>query len=158
MMLAMNGISASILLTIAIYSGEAQLFVNFVIKHPIVIKHILLLALAGGLGQGFIFYMVIEFGVLPCSIVTTARKFFTILFSVSFFENSLQMHQWYGAVLVFGGLFSDILFTKEMSSLEVSEEEKNYAEKRPINQTVNGLIEAKAYKITEDSFVEIPVL
>lgn len=154
MMLAMNGISAIILLTIAIISGDLLLFINFVNDHPTVIKHIGLLALAGGLGQTFIFYMVIEFGVLPCSIVTTARKFFTILFSVSFFENSLQMHQWYGAVLVFGGLFSDILFTNETQS--IPEKEQTSEEKVSLAEASSGVVKDQAaYKISDNSFVEI---
>lgn len=43
-------------------------------------------SLASALGQFFIFIMVTDFGPLPCSIVTTTRKFFTILASVIFFQ------------------------------------------------------------------------
>ena len=45
-----------------------------------------------------------EFGPLPCSIITTTRKFFTVLGSVILFGNSLLPHQWCGAVLVFTGV------------------------------------------------------
>ena len=51
-----------------------------------------------------------EFGPLPCSIVTTTRKFFTVLGSVIFFGNSLLPHQWCGAVLVFTGVSSQLYF------------------------------------------------
>ena len=34
-----------------------------------------------------------EFGPLPCSIVTTTRKFFTVLASVIMFGNALLTHQ-----------------------------------------------------------------
>ena len=51
-------------------------------------------------------------GPLACSVVTTTRKFFTVLFSVLFFGNTLIARQWLGAVLVFSGLFADMLFGK----------------------------------------------
>ena len=51
-----------------------------------------------------------EFGPLPCSIVTTTRKFFTVLGSVIFFGNSLLPHQWCGAVLVFTGVSPQLSF------------------------------------------------
>lgn len=113
MMLAMNGIGASILIFAALVTGEAFAFVSFVSRHPEVMQHLSLLAVAGGIGQVFIFYMVSVFGPLPCSIVTTTRKFFTVMFSVIFFANPLQLHQWIGTVLVFGGLFGDIFLNKK---------------------------------------------
>lgn len=53
--------------------------------------------------QTFIFMTVVYFGPLTCSIVTTTRKFFTILGSVILFGNVMSMMQWVGTVLVFLG-------------------------------------------------------
>ena len=53
-----------------------------------------------------------DFGPLPCSIVTTTRKFFTVLASVLFFGNSLITRQWIGVGLVFAGLFMDGAYGK----------------------------------------------
>lgn len=119
MMLAMNGISAVILIIASFATGEAPGFLAFVTRHPEVIQHLALMALAGGLGQVCIFYMVSHFGPLPCSIVTTTRKFFTVMFSVIFFKNPLQIHQWVGTVFVFGGLFGDMFFNKKSPREEV---------------------------------------
>ena len=47
-----------------------------------------------------------DFGPLPCSIITTTRKFFTVLFSVIIFGTILAGHQWIGVVLVFSGTIS----------------------------------------------------
>ena len=47
-----------------------------------------------------------DFGPLPCSIITTTRKFFTVLFSVIIFGTILAGHQWIGVVLVFSGIIS----------------------------------------------------
>lgn len=46
---------------------------------------------------------VVSFGPLTCSIVTTTRKFFTILGSVILFGNVITSLQWIGTVLVFLG-------------------------------------------------------
>lgn len=51
-----------------------------------------------------------NFGPLPCSIITTTRKFFTVLASVIFFGNALSMRQWFGTVLVFTGLSLDSFY------------------------------------------------
>lgn len=48
----------------------------------------------------FIFLTVTEFGPLPCSIITTTRKFFTVLASVILFGNVLSGRQWIGTILV----------------------------------------------------------
>ncbi|CAG0885461.1 unnamed protein product [Cyprideis torosa] len=66
--------------------------------------------------QLFIFLTVANFGPLPCSIVTTTRKFFTVLGSVIIFGNVLITRQWIGTVLVFTGLFLDALYGKSAHS------------------------------------------
>lgn len=48
---------------------------------------------------------VVYFGPLTCSIITTTRKFFTILASVILFANPISSMQWVGTVLVFLGKF-----------------------------------------------------
>lgn len=75
-----------------------------------------MLALCGALGQLFIFLMVAGFGPLACSVVTTTRKFFTVLCSVILFGNVLMPRQWFGAILVFAGLFADMLYGKGKSA------------------------------------------
>lgn len=61
----------------------------------------------------FIFLTVADFGPLPCSIITTTRKFFTVLASVIFFGNSLSNRQWLGTILVFSGLTLDSIYAKK---------------------------------------------
>ncbi|XP_075990759.1 solute carrier family 35 member B1 homolog meigo [Anticarsia gemmatalis] len=116
MMLNMNWWS-TIILTIGVFmSGEIFKFVSFVSLYPEIIVYLVAFAFVGGLGQMFIFYMVAEFGPLPCSVVTTTRKFFTVLTSVIIFGNVLMPRQWLGAVLVFAGLFLDMFYSKGKSS------------------------------------------
>lgn len=69
--------------------------------------------------QHFIFLTVSTFGPLTCSVITTTRKFFTILSSVIFFQHPLTVIQWFATVLVFVGLMLDTVFGKERRTLPV---------------------------------------
>ena len=80
--------------------------------------------------QFFIFMCVSEFGPLPCSIITTTRKFFTVLGSVLMFGNSLLTHQWLGAVLVFAGIFLDGAYGKQKAGTIVDKQTLEVANKR----------------------------
>ncbi|XP_071447518.1 solute carrier family 35 member B1 homolog [Hetaerina americana] len=112
MMLCMNKWSCLFAGTAVFLTGEAVTFSAFVGRHPSVAWQLASLAIAGAFGQFFILVIVSEFGPLPCSIITTTRKFFTVLGSVLLFGNSLMMHQWLGTTFVFTGLFLDALYGK----------------------------------------------
>lgn len=112
MMLAMNGWSTLFVSVAIVITGELFQFIAFAGRYPYVLVNLALLSITGALGQLFIFIMVSSFGPLACSVVTTTRKFFTVLFSVIFFGNVLTSRQWVGAFLVFLGLFADAAFGK----------------------------------------------
>ncbi|XP_026742039.1 solute carrier family 35 member B1 homolog [Trichoplusia ni] len=112
MMLNTNWWSTLILSVGVLLSGEIFKFITFVSVYPEVIIYLIGLAVVGAMGQMFIFFMVAEYGPLPCSVVTTTRKFFTVLTSVILFGNVLIPRQWLGAILVFSGLFLDMFYSK----------------------------------------------
>lgn len=116
MMLNTNMWSSIILSIGVLLSGEIFKFIVFVSTFPEVIIFLIGLAFVGALGQMFIFFMVSEYGPLPCSVVTTTRKFFTVLMSVIIFGNALLPRQWLGAILVFAGLFLDMFYSKGKAS------------------------------------------
>ncbi|XP_062716777.1 solute carrier family 35 member B1 homolog [Aedes albopictus] len=116
MMLAINGWSTVLLIPPLFITGEAMDFVVFATKYPQMLGHLATLALAGVIGQLFIFMMISSFGSLACSLCTTTRKFFTVLCSVLLFGNNLSIRQWMGTVLVFTGLFADMFFGKKGAS------------------------------------------
>ncbi|CAJ0941095.1 unnamed protein product [Ranitomeya imitator] len=95
-----------------IFTGEVWEFVSFTERYPSIIYNILLFSLTSALGQTFIFMTVVYFGPLTCSIITTTRKFFTILASVILFSNPISGLQWVGTMLVFLGLGLDAKFGK----------------------------------------------
>ncbi|KAK7065423.1 hypothetical protein SK128_018591 [Halocaridina rubra] len=112
MMLNMNLFSIGYLAIALLVTGELFTFANFVQRYPEVLKNMLVFSICSALGQFFIFLTVSEFGPLPCSIVTTTRKFFTVLGSVLFFGNNLSNRQWMGTALVFTGLTLDAMYGK----------------------------------------------
>ena len=115
MMKAMNKWSVLYLGVGLIGSGELWDFIAFVGRHPSIVWQLASVSIASALGQYFIFMCVSEFGPLPCSLITTTRKFFTVLCSVIFFGNHLVERQWLGAILVFAGLILDGLYGKSKS-------------------------------------------
>lgn len=115
MMLNMNLWSTLFSGAALILTKEIWFFIDFVQRYPYIIQNILLFSISSALGQLFIFLTVSEFGPLPCSIVTTTRKFFTVLGSVIIFGNTLRPYQWFGTVLVFTGLALDSFYGKASS-------------------------------------------
>lgn len=112
MMLNVNLWSILVLGLAVLWTGEVWDFLSFTERHPKIIYNILLFGVTSALGQTFIFMTVVSFGPLTCSIVTTTRKFFTILGSVILFGNVITSLQWVGTVLVFLGLGLDAKFGK----------------------------------------------
>ncbi|XP_075206342.1 solute carrier family 35 member B1 isoform X1 [Anomaloglossus baeobatrachus] len=112
MMLHINVWSSLFLGAGIIFTGEVWEFISFTERYPSIIYNILLFSLTSALGQTFIFMTVVYFGPLTCSIITTTRKFFTILASVILFSNPISGLQWVGTMLVFLGLGLDAKFGK----------------------------------------------
>ncbi|KAK3877649.1 hypothetical protein Pcinc_017652 [Petrolisthes cinctipes] len=112
MMLNMNLFSIAYLAFALLVTGEVFTFAAFVQRFPEVMTKMLTFSICSAIGQFFIFLMVSEFGPLPCSVVTTTRKFFTVLGSVILFGNTLLPRQWLGTSLVFSGLTLDAFYGK----------------------------------------------
>lgn len=113
-MFSINMYSAIFLVIGSVVTGEISGFYEFASKYPDVYLKIGSAAIVGSFGQIFIFMMISEFGPLPCSIVTTTRKFFTVLISVMFMPgNSLSNRQIIATVIVFAALFADAFWGKK---------------------------------------------
>lgn len=110
MMIAINAWGSIIMFILVIASGQLIHFISFATIYPYVLWWLLAQAVTGAIGHLFILLMVVSFGSLPCSFVTTTRKFFTIFFSVVFFQNALTNQQWIGTIFIFGGLLADAVF------------------------------------------------
>jgi len=87
-------------------------------------KYILLLNLCAALGQIFIFFTIHLFSPLMCTTITTTRKFFTILLSVSRFGHRLTVVQWTSVFMVFGGIYMEIMAKFGGTKMESVKEKK----------------------------------
>ncbi|XP_057294160.1 solute carrier family 35 member B1-like [Hydractinia symbiolongicarpus] len=116
MMYSVNKWSLFLLGTAIIFTGELFQFVAFCGRYPYVLWNMLLFSVASALGQNFIFTTVTNFGPLTCSVVTTTRKLFTILFSILFFGNPITTQQSFAVGLVFVGLGLDAIYGKNRKS------------------------------------------
>lgn len=113
MMKATNGWSIIFVSVALAATGEGLKFLEFAHRYPSIINNLLILGVTQAIGQLFLYSMVSSFGPLVVSVVTTTRKFFTVLGSVLLFGNALSSRQWIGAVFVFAGLFLDTFFSKK---------------------------------------------
>jgi drug/metabolite transporter (DMT)-like permease len=71
------------------FTGEIFTFYGYVKKYPLFSFDFLMLSLCGTFGQVFIFYTVNVFGPLVLSIVTTTRKFMSIVITIIYFNHPI---------------------------------------------------------------------
>jgi len=109
MMLYCNLWASIILGTALIITGQGSHAFAFCNAYPKVVQQLSTLSVAGAIGQNFIYFTIYKFGSLACSLITTTRKFFTILGSVLWFGHPLGQLQWFGVFVVFVGLGVDMI-------------------------------------------------
>jgi len=120
-MQSLNKWAGLICLVVAIVSGQFFGIIEFVTKYPAVIKDLVLLAVLGTLGQIFIFYTIFNFDPLFLSIVTTTRKFFTVLASILIYRHPINIYQGVAILLVFIGVTMEMLSDKKPHPKEKSD-------------------------------------
>lgn len=91
-----------------VYTGDIVDGLSFVSSHPDILQDILAFCVCSAFGQNFIFSTLTGWGPLVTTMITTSRKFLTILLSVLLFNNKLLPMQWAGVFVVFAGLAVDI--------------------------------------------------
>lgn len=91
---------------------ELPKFCEFVTRNPDIIVYFGMVICCTTLGQIFMMSMLSSFGALPVSIVSTTRKFFSVIFSVQIFQNVLTPQQWIASVVIFSTLLIDGVFSK----------------------------------------------
>jgi len=106
---SLNKWAGLICLGVSIVTLQLFGFIDFVMKYPAVLGDLVLLALLGTFGQIFIFYTIFNFSPLVLSIVTTTRKFFTVLASIVIYHHEINKWQWVSIALVFIGVFVEML-------------------------------------------------
>lgn len=118
-----NGWSSIVAVAGVFAFREAFEFIAFSKRHPEMLIYLSSAIIVGALGQLFISSMISNFGSLPLAVVTTIRKFFTVLLSVLIFRNDLSLRQWSATGIIFSALLLDSIFNKKPPL----EDEKNLA-------------------------------
>lgn len=108
LMLFLNSWSSLFLIVGVAVSGELIGFIEFCRNHPDFLVHTGLILIVGGCGQFFTCTMITHYGVVPCCLVLTLRKFFNVLFSVLYYGNVLAVHQWLATALIFTSVVGDV--------------------------------------------------
>jgi len=99
---------AFLTLVFALITFQMGSFLFFCISYPAVIADLVTIAALGTVGQVFIFYTIFNFTPLILSILTTTRKFFTVLASIVFYQHEVNNFQWMAIGLVFVGVFLEL--------------------------------------------------
>lgn len=149
LMLFLNSWSSIFMIVLVLASGELKGFVTFCIEHPEIVVQISLILVVGGCGQLFTCTMITNYGVVPCCLVLTVRKFFNVLFSALYYGNALTLQQWLATALIFTSLLADsvlsVTFSKGERTVDVTNSDTNS----------DGM--ANVDKINESEHVIMPV-
>ncbi|KAL3068134.1 hypothetical protein niasHT_027964 [Heterodera trifolii] len=113
MMFSMNAFSSAFLALILLASGELFQFFRFVAAYPFILQQMFLFSLSGAVGQCFIFKTVTDFGPLTCSIITTLRKLFSLVFSIIIFSHPYTNRHVLGIIFVFAALILDAIDSRK---------------------------------------------
>jgi UDP-galactose transporter B1 len=117
MMLYTNMWSCLYLSLAVIASGEVQPVIQYLTRHPEVGVDIALSCTASAFGQAVIYYTITHFSSLVSSIITTTRKFLTLLSSVLYYGHHLELQQWLAVALVFGSLLMEVMSPQQLLAL-----------------------------------------
>ncbi|KAJ6227053.1 solute carrier family 35 member b1 [Anaeramoeba flamelloides] len=93
---------------------ERTHFIPFIQENPMVIYLLILSGVLAGVGQIFIYLCLKNSDSLVVSIITTTRKFLTILLSIIYFKHPLTTKQWFSVFLVFVSLLIDIMLKEKV--------------------------------------------
>jgi UDP-galactose transporter B1 len=94
---------------VVLWQGQIFTAIGFCYQHPEAIMDIVIVCICMAIGQIFIYWSISSYGPLVCSIITTTRKFFTILFSVFYYGHHTTGLQWVSIAIVFVGLLWEVL-------------------------------------------------
>ena len=83
-------------------------FLHFFWNYPLFQFYILQFCFCGAIGQLFIFWMIESHGSVVNVLVTTTRKFMSIMLSVFWSGTPLLTQQWIGVAMVFAGILGNL--------------------------------------------------
>ena len=98
------------------------------------IQHLCILNIAAACGQIFIFLTITWFTPVITTMITTTRKFITILLSVLLYGHSFTLIQWFCIIFIFVGLYIAIIGTTSSGNHSTSTTTKSTERQRSSTQ------------------------
>lgn len=129
-----NLYSALIATMIISISGEGIRFIDFCLNHQIVVVYLGIVVFTGSFGQYFVSSLISNFGSLTMSLVTTLRKFATVLFSVVIYNNTLTLIQWIATAIIFNALLLDVFFGSKKSKKAPEDQKSCKSDEAAVNE------------------------
>lgn len=126
-MFYVNCWSTLLVLPLLFINQEVIKFIQFCSARPEILIYICASTLSGSIGHYFRSAMISNFGPLPTTLLSTTRKFLSVLTSSFIYGNVLDCRQWIATVIIFEGLILDGFFGKRkiQQEEEVEKEEHN---------------------------------
>lgn len=109
-----------------VITGELFAFISFADHSPDLVFDVLLVSVYSSLGQLFIFLTIQQFGPLTCSILTTMRKFLTIVANTWWFGHVMGVAKWAAVVFVACG----VVMERYADSVEKAQAKSGKAHRR----------------------------
>jgi solute carrier family 35 (UDP-galactose transporter), member B1 len=94
---------------VLLWTGELLRMIDMARTYPSFLNGMVMFGVAGSVGQYAVYYCLVHFGSLLTTLITTTRKFFSILISIAYFGHELTRVQWVAVAVVFAGLALDSL-------------------------------------------------
>jgi UDP-galactose transporter B1 len=107
MTLWINLFPFAVMAAVTAATGELAAALAFCRAHPEIYMDLAIYCFLSAVGQSVIVWALFRFDSMTVTVVTTTRKFLTILVSVFWFGNALNLLQWAGVLVVFLGIGAD---------------------------------------------------
>ena len=112
--------TAPLLILLNLFVRERSVF-SYLGKFPEILNDILVFGVFSAIGQVFIFWGLKIAGSLTLIIITTTRKFVTVIASIVIFNHFLTGTQWICMVLVFAGAILDLIFSHSIEKSKIKQ-------------------------------------
>jgi UDP-galactose transporter B1 len=98
----------SLALVASLLTGEIRSGPTYLMNNPGIAWNVIMSCICSAAGQCFVFYVIACFDPLVCTTITTTRKMFTVLFSISFKGHVLSQVGCFGLVLAVSALLVEV--------------------------------------------------
>lgn len=94
------------------HKGQVINALDLIHNDPEVLLYLFTYSLCGAIGQCFIFFTLEQYGSLVLIMITVTRKMISMLLSIIVFGKSVNLTQWTGIAIVFGGIIWEAMNKK----------------------------------------------